>query len=154
MSDLLADTAAARKRRKMIALGLGAVTLLLLIIAILWWRSLGAEEELARASGPAEVTARELAIAFDRDPIAADIEYDSRPLTVTGPFGSMSLGPTGAPAITIGADPVFDVTATFDKVDAPNLAALSQGQSIRITCTNVIAGPTGPGLSDCQLQPS
>lgn len=152
MSDLLADTPPARKRRKAIAVAIGTVTLVLLIIIILWWRSLPANDEAAAlAQGPAELTAKELAIAFDKDPLAADLEYDNRAVTVTGPFNSMSLGPTGDPAITIGADPIFDVTAVLNKVDAPALAALPPGQAIRITCTNVIADPTRPSLSDCEL---
>ena len=150
MPDLLADTPAARKRRKAIALSIGAVTLVLLIITILWWRSLP-NEDVAAANGPVEVTAKELAIAFDKDPVAADTAYDNRPVTVTGPLNSMSLGPTGESIVTIGADPIFDVTAVLNKVDAPTLAALPQGQAIRITCTNVIADPTGPSLSDCEF---
>lgn len=151
MSHLPAD-AAAPKPRKAIALALAGVTLVLLLIAMLWSRWWAAEgEDAALARGPVEVTAKELAVAFDEDPIAADIEYDNRLLSVTGPFNGMSLGPTGQPAITIGADPIFDVTAVFDKVDAPTLATLPQGQPIRITCTTVILGATGPGLSDCEL---
>lgn len=134
---------------------LATIIVLLFLASLLayWWFNLvdEASEARARAIGPVEVTAKELAIAFDKDPVAADLEYDNRPLTVAGPFTRMSLGATGDPAITIGADPVFDVTAIFDKVDAPELTALPQGQPIRINCTNVVLDPTGPSLSECQL---
>ena len=143
-----------RSWRRWIIAGV-VVAVILCAVAFYRWFDLveGASETAARSNGPIEISARDLAVAFDEDPVAADIEYDNRTLTVAGPYISMSFGPAGDPVISLGEDPVFDVTAIFDKADAPALAALRPGQPLRITCATVTAGPTGPSLADCRLLP-
>lgn len=130
------------------------VTALLGLLAAYRWSNLVQEaSERGALTGPVELTAKEMALAFDEDPIAADLRFDNRRVTVTGSYRGMSLGPSGDPAISLGEDPIFDVTAAFDKADVERLAALRQGEPLRITCTQVSAVATGPTLSECELPP-
>ena len=127
--------------------------LLLLILAYRWSRI---EERspaaAAAAAGPIAVTADELAAAYDKDAVAADLRFDGRLVRVTGRHTGLSFGPSGDPVMLLGGEnPVLGVSAAFDKVDAEKLAAIPVGSTTTVECLRVTYVATAPGLSECRL---
>lgn len=130
-----------------------ALVVLLLISAWLTYRWY-AEPEAADAGlsvTPVEISAPELAAAYDEDAVGAQTRFDSRTLRVTGIVKRFSAG-VGDPVITLGgSDSLLTVTATFDKADTARLGSLQTDGPLTISCREVYLVAGSPALDDCAL---
>lgn len=150
MSELLADTPAARKRRKAIALVLAALALLLLIITILWWRSLPAEEETmpARPAVPVAMSAADIFAAYENDPTLAQLA--TTPILITAPLDAP---PTTSEATLLRTpDPLLPLGAELDPQYAVQLSDVEPGTVVSLRCEGVAPGVRAPILRNCSLQ--
>lgn len=140
-----------RAARPFIAVALGLV---LLIAAWMTYRWYNGELWTAETVGPApvlQVTAGELAAAYDQDAVQAHALYDGRTLQITGMMARISAG-IGDPMITLGgADPLLTVTAALDEADAARLATMPTNRPITVTCRSVMLVVDEPALADCTL---
>ncbi|HEV2080261.1 MAG TPA: hypothetical protein VGR19_10270 [Allosphingosinicella sp.] len=150
MSELLADTATARKRRKTIALALAAVTLVLLIISFLWWRSLPEEEGtvVPKTAAATEMSAADIFAEYQRDPTLARL--DNQPILITA---NLAAAPTTGTVILLGTpDPLLPLGAEVDPRDAVKLSAAKAGTEISLRCAGAEPGVRAPMLQSCTLQ--
>ncbi|MDP8994773.1 MAG: OB-fold putative lipoprotein [Pseudomonadota bacterium] len=144
-----------RRRRRATWIAAAAIALLLAAALAVYFVNNRTAAVEAPPSGPPPiiaVSAEELAAGYDRDPIEADRIYDGRILNVTGRLSARSAGPAGDPVIVLaGADPLLDVTASFDKQDAALLGAIPQGSLVTVSCRRITFELDTPALFDCTV---
>ena len=129
------------------------LVVLLMVFAYRWSR---VEERsaaaAAAAAGPIAISAAELAAAYDKDAIAADLRYKGRLLRVTGRLNGIGFGPAGDPVMQLGGDdPMLGVSALFDKADAEKVAAIPIGATTTVECLRITYVATAPGLYECRI---
>lgn len=131
-----------------------ALVLLLLLSAWLLYSWYNAEPDLAGEALPGsvvEISAPELAAAYDQDLVGAQTRFDGRILRVTGTVSGVSAG-SGGPVIALGgSDPLLTVTAAFDRADTARLTNAQLGQPITVTCQRVSVVVDSPALENCRL---
>ena len=143
------------KRRRATWIAATAILLLLLFaigVYLVNNRTAAVEAPPAPAAGIVDVSAGDLAAAYDRDPLAAERLYDGRTLNVTGRLGSRTAGPAGDPAVVLhGDNPLLDVAAAFDKVDAAAIDALQPASLVTLSCRRITFEVDTPSLSQCSI---
>ena len=140
-----------RAARPFIAVALAVVLLIAAWLTYRWYSGELWTVETVQSPSVMEVTATELAAAYDEDPVQADTAYGGRTLQVTGMMAGLSAG-MGDPVVTLGAnDPLLTVTATLDEADAAHLATLPTNRPLSVTCRRVMLVVDEPALGDCTL---
>lgn len=131
------------------------VVLLLAAWAIYRWSAdTNRETAAARAnmSGMAELSAEQLAAAYDEDAVGADIRYGNRRLRVSGRVHSITGGAGGPVVVLGGEDPLLTVTASFDRAQADRVATMTADGRLTIVCTRTELVATSPALGDCRIE--
>lgn len=89
----------------------------------------------APAKPPIRISATDLKAAYDKNEVAADIQYKGRTLIVNGVIASIDKDFMDSPVVNLASDNEFmHVMAKFDKSDAARLAQLHKGDQITLTC--------------------
>lgn len=150
MSQLLADTEAARKRRKTIALALAAAALLLLIVTLVWWRNLPEEDGtvISGAVAPVPMSAADIFAVYQDDPTLARLS--NRPIAIDADLAAAPA--SGAVILLRTPDPLLSLGAQVDPRDAVKLSGLEAGARVSLQCVGVDPGVRAPLLKSCTLQ--
>jgi hypothetical protein len=84
---------------------------------------------------PIRISAIELKEAYDKNEVAADMQYKGRTLIINGVIASIDKDFMDAPVVNLASENQFtNVMAKFDKNDAARLAVLHRGDQITLTC--------------------
>lgn len=125
---------------------------LIVILAVAGSNEAQREAETLATTPPIEVSATELAKAYDANEAAAQQRFGARPIRVTGVVQGVDLDFMDNPVVRIeGVNQFLAVSAHFDKETGAGTAALSKGQQITVTCAKVSEVIGAPQLRDCRL---
>ena len=112
-------------------------------------------------SADLSVSAADLVAAYRKDPAAADQQYKSKVVTITGPSAGGGGGGSGtSPELLIGSDTIDDVRCTFpaslDPATSQKIAMVKGGDPLTIKGTvNGLDRTNYVSMTNCQLiQPS
>lgn len=99
---------------------------------------------------PLEVTSRALASAYAANEVAAQEQYGSQPVLLTGVVSGITLDYADHPVVQLaGVNQFLPVQA---RLNAANQAAsLSKGDRVRILCSSISEVISAPMLSDCDI---
>lgn len=139
-----------------VAIAIAALVVLLLAAWLIYRWYADADREVAAAqssmSGIAELSAEQLAAAYDQDATGADLRYGNRTLRVSGRVHSIHAG-AGGPTVALGGeDPLLTVTASFDRAQADRVAAMTMDSRLTIICTRTMLVANSPALRDCRIE--
>lgn len=138
--------------------GIGCAILLVAIIVII--AVAGGKDEGAKSGGQAagptqparQVTAVELARAFEANEAAAKKEYGDQPLKVTGTVDSVNLGIGDEAFVVLKGANMFSGPQVHFADNANDAAAnLTKGQSLTVTCKDVSEVVGTAMLSECKM---
>lgn len=112
----------------------------------------GAEAE---PTGPAlEVTARELAAAYEANEAGAQLKYGKSVLNVAAVIQSIDLGIGDEPFLVLrGTNDFMGPQAKLDEAGQAQAANLTKGQKIKLRCTKVSELAGTPMLDGCSIIP-
>jgi hypothetical protein len=97
-----------------------------------------------------QVTAVQLAEAYNANEVSAQNKFGNHTLDVTGSVVAVRLGLMDTPTLHLEAINEFmPVQATFDNASKDTLSKLSKGQTVTIRCTSITNVISTPMLSDC-----
>lgn len=149
MAELMEDTAAARRRRKVIALTLAGLAVILLVVTILWLRSLPNDDDIVIAEPPGTIimTGAELMAAYESDPAMAG--FSREPVLVSAPLATAPN--SGTTVLLRTADPLLSIGADIVATDAVRLAGAEAGDEITLLCEGIAPGLRAPTLNGCSL---
>lgn len=147
--ELLEHTDAAQRRRKIVALTLVGLALILLVVAVVWWRSLPNEEVALEETAvvPIALTGPELMAAYESDPGLTD--FAEGPFVVTAPLSAAPT--TGTTVLLSTADPLRDIAADVVATDATRLTDEEPGAQVALLCERIVPGLRAPRLEACRL---
>jgi hypothetical protein len=104
------------------------------------------------APSPTQVTAVELAQAYQANEVNAQNMYGDKTLDVTGTVTKVRLDLFNNPVVEMsGVNEFLNVQATFGKDYNNQLASVTIGQQITARCTSITSVISAPILSDCTL---
>jgi len=123
------------------------------------------EAELAQQAGAAEaeakqaldalpeVSAADIAKAYEENTVAADALYKGKRYKVSGKIADISTDFMGAPYLTLrgGVNPFMEPQFAFDKEDLASLAQLKKGQGVTLACTGAGDIAKTPVSKECAL---
>ena len=136
---------------------LGILVVLTVMVAMCSPASKKGDSEAASSATtgtPVEVTARELAAAYEENEAGAQLKYGKNPLIVTAVIQSINLGLGDKPYLVLrGTNEFMGPQAQLDEAGQAQAANLKKGQKISLRCAKVneIAGT--PMLDDCSIVP-
>lgn len=148
------ETAKGSKLGKGCLIAIGVLVVLIAIGAIVG----DGEDDLASATGdvesqaaaPLEVTARELAAAYDANEVAAQQTYGGQRLAVTGTVDGITLDFMDNSVVQlVGVNQFLAVQATLE--EGEDAASLSKGATATVICEEVTEVISAPMLSGCRL---
>ncbi|HOB14188.1 MAG TPA: hypothetical protein PK680_08760 [Novosphingobium sp.] len=103
---------------------------------------------------PIEVTARELAAAYEENEAGAQLKYGKSPLIVTAVIQSIDLGLGDKPFLVLrGTNEFMGPQAQLDEAGQTQAANLKKGQKIKLRCAKVSEVVGTPMLNDCAILP-
>lgn len=109
-------------------------------------------ESAAVTEPPVEVTAKELAAAYEANEAAAQMKYGKKVLQVTGTISDIQLDFADKPfLVLVGTNQFMGPQARLDEASQPMAASLSKGQQISITCQKVSEAVGNAMLDDCHI---
>src|SRR5665213_1932428 len=137
--------------------GLIGLVAVVVIGAVVWmaWPSSSPTPTNSSNDAPAmQVSAIELAQAFQANEVAAQKRYGGQTLDVTGIITGVVLDFMNDPVIHLaGVNEFLAVQASFPKSAGDQLGQLSKGQQITVRCSSLTSVISAPMLSDCVLPP-
>lgn len=99
-----------------------------------------------------EITAYDLAVAYQSNEVAAQKKYGDRALSVTGKVEAITLDVFDNPVIEMrGINEYLNVQASFSKDYSDKLSEISKGSNVTVFCNEVAEVIGTPMLSDCKL---
>lgn len=111
-----------------------------------------AKEDEVLASPALQVTAVELAQAYDNNEAAAQRTYGDKILDVSGMVTGITLDIMDDPVVQLGGINQFqDVQADLAESDHDRAASISKGQQISLRCENVSEVIGTPMLDECRI---
>jgi hypothetical protein len=100
-----------------------------------------------------EVTAFDLAQAFDDNEVAAKQKYGNRPLLVTGTVAGVTLDFMDQPVVQMtGVNEFLPVQANFEGDVTEETGQLSKGQEITLRCKKIGEVIGAPMLDGCSFE--
>lgn len=100
-----------------------------------------------------EVTARDLAAAYDANEVAADQKFKGKTVLISGRVESVDSGPFDSPIVSLAGGGEFGERQVWMyDVSKESAASLSKGQSIKALCKATGESMSFPTLSKCVLQ--
>lgn len=95
-----------------------------------------AQKQQKLAAIPA-VTAREIAVAYDENTVAADKQFKGKEFKVSGTVVDINTDLFGNPYVTLrgGVNEFMEPQFAFDKDDSEQLAKLKKGSRVTMICT-------------------
>ena len=114
---------------------LGSLTLLAVFLVFATATTEESTEQDVRSSAPAfSISAAELFADYEANELAADQRYKDKVFTVTGTVEDIGEDITGTPYLTLKASPLFSVQCMFSNSYRSQLARVSKGSSVSLTC--------------------
>lgn len=102
---------------------------------------------------PIELTASQLAFAYESNEAKAQKELGDRPLMVSGTVSGVSLDMFDNPSVQLEtANQFISATARLTKASQEKATELSKGQKVKLLCTDVSEVLGTPFLKGCELQ--
>ncbi len=144
--------------KRNLGIGCGVIVVLLIIFAIIGSNAptttqQGTAAATAEKAAPVEVTAIELARAYQANEARAQKDYGDRPLLVTGTVDGVDLDFVDDPKVKLRTENQFlSAQATLVDADKPKASDLSKGQKITLLCEGVSEVISIPMLSGCSIQ--
>lgn len=115
--------------------------------------SSAADPEVVAAAPALEVSAAELAAAYQANEVAAQQQYGGQVLVVTGTVQAIELDFMDEPVVRLDTGEPFGwVSAYFGAEHTGATAQLSRGQEVRLRCAGVREVVGMAQLDDCALQ--
>lgn len=106
----------------------------------------------AQVSGAMNVTAAELATAYEGNEVAAQARYGNKTLIVTGIVEKVGLDIMDDPQISLDANDAFrSVTLSFDKSFSGKIGMINKGQTVTAKCNKISEVMSMPMLDDCSM---
>ena len=143
------------------ALGLGClgVVALIVIVSLFGASDQGAgtgslsDTPTALAAPPTEVTARDLAAAYEANEASAQLAYGKRPLLVSGTIKSIDLDYSDNPFLVLEGTNMFQgPQAELNQESQARAGTLGKGQKVKVLCADVSEVIGTPMLKDCAIQ--
>lgn len=102
---------------------------------------------------PPTVTARDIALAYAENTVAADQVYKGRRFRVTGSVSDINTDFMGDPYLMLkgGQNEFMEPQFKFTKSDAPELAKLRKGHKVTLECTGRGDFAKTPMSDDCRI---
>lgn len=96
-----------------------------------------AEREKKRLEALPDVTAHDIAVAYNENTVAADEQFKDKEFKVTGTVSDINTDLFGRPFLTLrgGVNEFMEPQFAFNKSAASQLAKLRKGSRITMTCT-------------------
>lgn len=110
----------------------------------------------APAEPPVAISAKQLAVAYEENEVAANLKYKNRPLLVRGHIDSIEAGFGDQPYIVLGVGKAFALNRPQARLarGLENLAAsLKKGQQVSLLCVGDSEVAGTPMLKSCRIQP-
>lgn len=142
-------------------IGIGCLGVLVLIVAIgvlapstpTTQETTSAAEEAMSATVATEVTAKELAAAYEQNEAAAQQSYGKRPLMVSGKIRSVDLDFSDKPFLVLEGTNMFQgPQAELDDASQAKAGSLGKGQNVKLLCGDVSEVIGTPMLKDCTIK--
>lgn len=117
----------------------------------------GADQSASEAANvasepPLKVTAGQLYSAYAANEAAAQEQYGSRPLEVSGKVDSIDLDFSDNPDVLLATGNEYETArASLTEASRPRAASLSKGQAITLLCQDVGEVIGTPMLKDCDI---
>ena len=152
-----AEPAAAAKKsgaKKSLLGCLGLVALLVvLLVAFAPSAEKGAGDPAAPAAPALKATAQEIAAAYEANEAAAQQQYGSQPLEVTGVVDAVQLDFSDEPFLVLKGTNMFaGPQAHLTEASQQKASSVSKGQSVTLRCGGASEVVGTPMLKDCELQ--
>ena len=96
---------------------------------------------------PITLTAAELFAAYENDPSLR--QFEDAPVLVTATLATTP--GTGTTVLLRTADPLLNIAADVDPVDATRLAEAEEGAEVVLLCDRIGPGLRAPALEGCSL---
>ncbi|SLK06518.1 OB-fold protein [Novosphingobium mathurense] len=115
--------------------------------------STASADNVAAADTPAlEVTAKELAEAYEANEAAAQLKYGKRVLNVSATIANIQLDFADKPFLVLeGTNQFMGPQAKLDQESQAKAASLSKGQQVSLTCQSVSETVGTAMLDDCRI---
>lgn len=105
------------------------------------------------AGPPVEVTAVDLAAAYEANEVAAQQQYGDKPLLVSGTIEGIQLDLFDKPFLTLHAGEMsLGANANLTEASQAKAGSLSKGQQITLLCSGVSEVIGSPQLDECEIQ--
>jgi hypothetical protein len=151
-------SASQQKRNHPILIGCGSIIAFIVVLSVIGSainsskNTTSAGPPSAPEAPPTQVTAVQLAQAFNANEVAAQRAYGDQTLDVTGTVSGVVLDLFNDPVVHLeGINQFLPVQASFDKSYGEKLSTLSKGQQVTVRCTKLTSVISAPMLSDCSL---
>lgn len=111
-----------------------------------------AADKDAPETADVQVTAVELAAAYEANEVAAQQEYGNKTVDVTGRVSGVTLDFMSNPVIQFtGTNQFLPVQAQFDKGYAKLISNVGKGMNLTVRCKSITEVVSAPMLSDCRI---
>ncbi|HEL3178413.1 TPA: hypothetical protein ACKQBZ_001162 [Stenotrophomonas maltophilia] len=109
------------------------------------------DEERAALDALPQVTAAELAKAYEENTVAADQQFKGKRFRVSGTVDSINTDLMGNPYVTLRTGLFLDPQFSFSQAQLDVIGGLKKGQAVNLVCTGGGDVAKTPMSKDCQV---
>lgn len=133
----------------------GGIILVLIVIGIVAGPDApeSAEAKPQDVASLPEVSAKEIAVAYNENTVSADMRFKDKQFKVSGTVADINTDFTGDPYITMrgGVNEFMEPHFDFDKSALQQLAGLKKGMKVTLRCTGGGDVAKTPMSKDCSI---
>lgn len=109
------------------------------------------DEERAALDTLPQVTAAELANAYEENTVAADQQFKGKRFRVSGKIDSINTDLMGDPYVTLSTSLFLDPQFSFSQAQLDVIGTLKKGQTVNLVCTGRGDVAKTPMSNECQV---